>query len=194
MEWYEAAHPRWQAEQAIARRLLEDVEVGYDEQRRAFINGSLPLVSAHGHQWDVFRLRIVYPELFPRRRCCPGVFLESHHDKWRTGPDTHIEDDWKLCLFVPVESDIDFQRDDSLERLLSCVRTFLAKERIYQRDLVRQRITRQPAVWPGEARSHGPAGIREAIVEHGRIRRNDPCPCGSGKKFKRCCMEKLDER
>lgn len=22
-----------------------------------------------------------------------------------------------------------------------------------------------------------------------RTRRNDPCPCGSGKKFKRCCLK-----
>ena len=22
----------------------------------------------------------------------------------------------------------------------------------------------------------------------GRVGRNDPCPCGSGKKFKKCCM------
>ena len=21
-----------------------------------------------------------------------------------------------------------------------------------------------------------------------KVRRNDPCPCGSGKKFKRCCL------
>ena len=26
-----------------------------------------------------------------------------------------------------------------------------------------------------------------------RIGRNDPCPCGSGKKFKKCCQAKLDE-
>ena len=23
----------------------------------------------------------------------------------------------------------------------------------------------------------------------GRVGRNEPCPCGSGKKFKKCCME-----
>jgi uncharacterized protein YecA (UPF0149 family) len=23
------------------------------------------------------------------------------------------------------------------------------------------------------------------------VGRNDPCPCGSGKKFKKCCMELL---
>jgi uncharacterized protein len=25
-----------------------------------------------------------------------------------------------------------------------------------------------------------------------RIGRNDPCPCGSGKKFKQCCLDKID--
>ena len=25
------------------------------------------------------------------------------------------------------------------------------------------------------------------------IGRNDPCPCGSGKKYKKCCLLKLDE-
>ena len=24
----------------------------------------------------------------------------------------------------------------------------------------------------------------------GRVGRNEPCPCGSGKKFKKCCLEK----
>lgn len=34
---------------------------------------------------------------------------------------------------------------------------------------------------------------REAIVipvrTEPKIRRNDPCPCGSGKKFKKCCLK-----
>jgi hypothetical protein len=29
-----------------------------------------------------------------------------------------------------------------------------------------------------------------AYVSRGRIGRNEPCPCGSGKKYKRCCMRK----
>ena len=28
----------------------------------------------------------------------------------------------------------------------------------------------------------------------GKVGRNDPCPCGSGKKYKKCCMEKDEER
>lgn len=26
-----------------------------------------------------------------------------------------------------------------------------------------------------------------------KIGRNDPCPCGSGKKYKKCCLSKTDE-
>lgn len=31
---------------------------------------------------------------------------------------------------------------------------------------------------------------RKALAElAGRTKRNDPCPCGSGWKFKRCCLK-----
>lgn len=34
----------------------------------------------------------------------------------------------------------------------------------------------------------GRVGVAKPIVREGpRIGRNDPCPCGSGRKFKRCC-------
>src|SRR5206468_2252223 len=32
-----------------------------------------------------------------------------------------------------------------------------------------------------------PFTVRRAVEKVGR---NDPCPCGSGKKYKRCCLEK----
>ena len=31
------------------------------------------------------------------------------------------------------------------------------------------------------------------INKYKNIRPNDPCPCGSGKKFKKCCMYKLND-
>ncbi len=31
----------------------------------------------------------------------------------------------------------------------------------------------------------------ETVLQRDRVGRNDPCPCNSGKKYKRCC---LDER
>ena len=31
------------------------------------------------------------------------------------------------------------------------------------------------------------ARLHKAVAAGGRIGRNDQCPCGSGKKFKKCC-------
>ena len=28
------------------------------------------------------------------------------------------------------------------------------------------------------------------VVTGKKVRRNDPCPCGSGKKYKKCCMKR----
>lgn len=47
------------------------------------------------------------------------------------------------------------------------------------------------AVETGKAHEHGPAaGPPQApIVNRAeKVGRNDPCPCGSGKKFKQCCL------
>jgi uncharacterized protein YecA (UPF0149 family) len=28
-----------------------------------------------------------------------------------------------------------------------------------------------------------------ALPQHSKVGRNDPCPCGSGKKYKKCCLQ-----
>lgn len=32
------------------------------------------------------------------------------------------------------------------------------------------------------------------MAELSKAGRNDPCPCGSGKKYKRCCLTQTDAR
>ena len=40
----------------------------------------------------------------------------------------------------------------------------------------------------GEDEEESSASETKTIRHNGkRVRRNDPCPCGSGKKYKRCC-------
>lgn len=34
--------------------------------------------------------------------------------------------------------------------------------------------------------------LRRPVVRKQKISRNDPCPCGSGKKYKKCCLNKPD--
>ncbi|WP_427338089.1 preprotein translocase subunit SecA [Caloranaerobacter sp. DY30410] len=63
-----------------------------------------------------------------------------------------------------------------------------------QEDTVRYLFNLQPAEKIERERvaritnvSHGDSGKPKTIVKGKKIGRNDPCPCGSGKKYKKCC-------
>lgn len=47
----------------------------------------------------------------------------------------------------------------------------------------RQAIEREVA----ELNAEDPAGVASPVTPHKTVRRNEACPCGSGKKSKRCC-------
>jgi SEC-C motif-containing protein len=50
-------------------------------------------------------------------------------------------------------------------------------------------FVRENGAWIyARALREGPAPIRSTAPKPGR---NDPCPCGSGKKFKQCCLGKI---
>ncbi len=53
---------------------------------------------------------------------------------------------------------------------------------------IKQNIQREQVAAPMEA-SHGAGGeqAKRTVVKAPKIGRNDPCPCGSGKKYKKCC-------
>ena len=34
------------------------------------------------------------------------------------------------------------------------------------------------------------APVKQPIKNENKVGRNDPCPCGSGKKYKQCCLAK----
>ena len=34
--------------------------------------------------------------------------------------------------------------------------------------------------------------IKQNVVDYSKIGRNDPCPCGSGKKYKKCCLNSVE--
>ncbi len=40
---------------------------------------------------------------------------------------------------------------------------------------------------PGCSHGHGHEPAAPVVRAAPKVGRNDPCPCGSGKKFKKCC-------
>ncbi len=47
---------------------------------------------------------------------------------------------------------------------------------------------------PGEDDEPLPPPVETIRKEGSDIGRNDPCPCGSGKKYKQCCLLKADKK
>ncbi len=41
-----------------------------------------------------------------------------------------------------------------------------------------------------ESKDEAPAEVQVKPVRSNKVGRNEPCPCGSGKKFKKCCLQK----
>ncbi len=58
--------------------------------------------------------------------------------------------------------------------------------------LRQQRDTPRPRFWPTPGWAFSPEGDLETslpyVPPHAKIGRNEPCPCGSGKKYKKCCL------
>ena len=192
MHWYAKNQSRWVHECEIAGRFLKRFRVEYDACGRAGFSGVFTLRSKHGRIYATLRLKFVYPLNFPDGNCPPDVYLMSYRERWDNVPDSHIEHDWRMCLFVPIESEIDFYSAESLQDLFAVIHVFLIKQRIFQRRLVAERFLGFTAVWPGDERSHGPLGMYEALQDKGKtVTSDDPCICGSKKKFKSCCYKKL---
>ncbi len=52
------------------------------------------------------------------------------------------------------------------------------------------RFTAPYRAWPLFEANEPPAAARPAVRAGAKVGRNDPCPCGSGRKYKKCCMGK----
>lgn len=187
IELYRTDPGRWVVENAIASEYLFHPRFGTDVLNQLFLTAFLRWRSHYGSYSEWFSVRIVYPTGFPDRGITPRVYLMSHRDRWLCGHDSHIEPNFRLCLFVPADSPIDFTKADSLLELLATTITFLCKEIIYQRDLRSQLKAGPKAIWPGEDRAHGAAGLVQSIRDRGGIRFEEPCVCGSGREYNACC-------
>jgi preprotein translocase subunit SecA len=85
------------------------------------------------------------------------------------------------------------QRDPLVEFKTEAYGMFQALMANIRQDVARliyhAEVVRQPARRPmGEAREAG--GRRPVATAKEKVGRNDPCPCGSGKKYKHCCLRK----
>ncbi len=91
-------------------------------------------------------------------------------------------------LFQAMQTSI----QEDMVRIMYRVQT---KEPPRQRRLTYDNVRELSAEGPqGMENGPGPSQARRAPTGNGKkkVGRNDPCPCGSGKKFKKCCLGKIE--
>ncbi len=64
-----------------------------------------------------------------------------------------------------------------------------APDAFYQPEAIARRHARAIASSPKETTKSQPAQTGTYVRQQPKIGRNDPCPCGSGKKYKKCCLQ-----
>ena len=119
------------------------------------------------------------------------ILLRSVDQKWMD----HLDDMEELKAYIGLNSYA--QRDPVAMYRLQGADLFDQMTDDIREDTVRQVLAVVPKVQSTERvqvakpTSAGFAGgapaVRKPVVVKEKIGRNDPCPCGSGKKYKKCC-------
>jgi len=146
-----------------------------------------------------FRVRVEFPGDYPERD--PRVFETA--GRFPRDPDRHMLPDGLCCLWLRPESKWEAKDPDGLLRFLDEAILF------FERQLIHEMYLGEP--WPGGERGHGLQGYEEyalellggdegllsalapVLADAARVGRNDACPCGSGAKYKRCCLGRVEE-
>ncbi len=85
---------------------------------------------------------------------------------------------------------VEYKREafQAFEQLLNDIQADIANF-ILNVQVARQPSLPRPTQYAGA--SGGAAGsLASTSIKHSKVGRNDPCPCGSGKKYKNCCLRK----
>lgn len=199
IEWLEVAYPSLryvEGRQHVVGEL--DLRACYDaEAGKLRIEGrglDKRIRNATNYVQDVFEIEMwlgpasVGPEGWPRVYEVGGR-IRSIAEKWDVPKiDLHVYEDESFCLGLTCAP----SRRPSLRWLIeNLVIPFLYRLAYVDRFGVE---AARRDLW-GEY-SHGPAGrdeYRREISAYARraVGRNDPCPCGSGKKTKKCCLDEI---
>jgi preprotein translocase subunit SecA len=123
------------------------------------------------------------------------ITLRVIDTKWIDHMDAmdFLEEGIGLRGYAGVDPLVAFRKEafDEWEGLQAAIQEEIAKL-MFRVQVVRERTRPQPSPFQEMYASHGgdeePAPKRPERVK--KVGRNDPCPCGSGKKYKKCCLGK----
>ena len=86
------------------------------------------------------------------------------------------------------QAEIERQRKEMEEKAAAAHQVILGNgEKPEKPNAVTLSLKREQVAKPVEPAGDGTMSTNRTVVKKNKIGRNDPCPCGSGKKYKKCC-------
>lgn len=110
--------------------------------------------------------------------------------------DSIKQDTAKLILVAPKrvleikrrQEEIERQRKEMEEKAAAAHQVILGSgEKQERSNAVTLSLKREQVAKPIEPTGDGTISTNRTVVKKNKVGRNDPCPCGSGKKYKKCC-------
>jgi len=110
--------------------------------------------------------------------------------------DSIKQDTAKLILVAPKrvleikrkQEEIERQRKEMEEKAAAAHQVILGSGEKQERpNAVTLSLKREQVAKPIEPTGDGTISTNRTVVKKNKVGRNDPCPCGSGKKYKKCC-------
>ncbi len=198
--WYERdGGVRLAHDKALVREHYPGLDHHVDDfARRVWLEGAITLRTESGIPTRI-GARVEFPDNYPRQE--PRV-LETT-GLFPREPDRHLLPDGRCCLWLGPESKWDPNDSDCLLHFLDETALFFERQLIHDLD--------PDAPWPGGERGHGELGYAEYVLEllgnderllsalapvlagDFKVGRNAPCPCGSGRKYKKCCLNRVED-
>jgi len=171
-----------------------------DAAERVFLAGTITLVAECGVPTSI-AVCVEFPSDYPEGE--PRIFEVA--GRFPHVSDRHFFEDGQCCLWLPPESRWNPDDRDGLCSFLEEAAVFFDQQLVYEAG--------GRGEWPGEQRGHGDEGYLEYIedklggdrhllavfapillgLQKGRVQSNDPCPCGSRRKYKRCHKPHVEE-
>lgn len=120
------------------------------------------------------------------------ILLDFRMDAWRDTLMTFAQMEEARQKEGPFDTP-DFVQKDVEEAFNSPGKELYFYTRDWMNFYEPEEIARRQKRWKEEDRKKTREGNTSASVvrEGPKIGRNDPCPCGSGKKYKKCCLNKV---
>lgn len=135
-------------------------------------------------------LKYVEKNFYKRNKNMAEMLCEDVHDECQMG--TSISD-----IFDPFNRrGIEFENEEQVKEVMDLVMDLSNHVRLWQNNgftpAELRHVAEQPKMNPLPEQDNDRAASNATLggTTNKKVGRNEPCPCGSGKKYKKCCLNK----